>query len=522
MTTATNPIVIAYTDGACKGNGKDGAAGGFGSHILFPNGDVLNIWGGEPNTTNNRMELMGAITALANTPSDLPLQLWTDSGYVQKGISEWIYGWKAKGWKKADGKPVLNQELWQQLDQLCQNRVIDWQWVKGHAGHMGNETADKLANLGVTGAGQERILGHHNNVQNADVGQSLQNHGLQDGDLQDSLMQYEQNTSLMDEMQTTDLAFADDGEFAYFDDADNADYVDDADDGKNADGVDFDGVAQNGDDEPETTTKPRKKRQKIDIIFGRTEQNPVYDGDTSRLNPDFWALLPEPVNRGKSERQLIMDTETTGFEDQNGDRIVEVGVIEMVGRKFTGNKLHIYINPDKQMDEEVIRVHGISNEFLTDKPTFAEVAKSIYEFMVDSEVIAHNAAFDMRFLKMEFDKVGLTDFLDRVKVTDTLAMAKQMYPGQKNSLDALVKRLDVGKKDRTFHGALLDSEILAEVFIAMTSGQISLAMGDDDTIGDTNEQGFHFSNLAQHASLLCSSNADFDADLAWRQSVLGQ
>lgn len=427
-------MIIAYTDGACKGNGKELAAGGFGTHITYPNGDILNIWGGEPDTTNNRMELMGAITALERTPADTPIQIWTDSSYVQKGISEWIHGWKARGWKKSDGKAVLNQDLWQRLDTLSQNRCIDWQWVKGHAGHAGNEMADKLANLGVDGGGETFIP------------------ALTDQDTTPN--------------SSTDIS---------------------------------------------VHTTPSSEH---------CEQNPAYDGDTSRINPDFWALLPKPDNRGKPERQLIMDTETTGFEDQGGDRIVEVGIIEMVGRKFTGKKLHVYINPDREMDEEVIRVHGISNEFLTDKPKFAEVAQDIYEFMVDSEVIAHNANFDMRFLKMEFDKVGLTDFLDRVQVTDSLAMARQMYPGQKNTLDALVNRLGVGNKNRTFHGALLDSEILAEVFLAMTGGQLALSMDEEVKNSEQNEQGVAFSDLSQYASLIQQSGADFDADRIWRESVL--
>ncbi len=442
--------IIAYTDGACKGNGKDGAsAGGFGAHIILPNGEVINIWGGEADTTNNRMELMGAISALEHTPHDVPLQLWTDSGYVKNGISEWIHGWKARGWKKADGKPVLNQALWIRLDEAAAGRQIDWQWVKGHAGHAGNEMADALANRGVTAQGQEHLSA--------------------DGTPIDQATQATDSTTTAG---TADTASA-----------------------------------------SATTT---------DTAFVRHDkQNPAYDGDTSRLNPDFWAVLPKPINKGSSERQLIMDTETTGFNDQGGDRIVEVGIIELVGRKFTGNQLHVYINPDKQMDDEVIRIHGISNEFLTDKPHFKEVAQAIYDFMAGSEVIAHNAPFDMRFLKMEFDRVGLTDFLDVVEVTDTLAIAKQMYPGQRNSLDALVTRLGVGNKDRTFHGALLDSEILAEVYLKMTGGQIAIDIDEDGSSGDASgAASFRSGNLSQYASLLHQSAADTDADVAWRSAVI--
>ena len=140
----TYPI-IAYTDGACKGNGQSAISpGGYGVHLQYDTGDVRNLWGGEINTTNNRMELMGAIAALENTPPELPIQIWSDSSYVIKGISEWLSGWKKKQWKN-----VKNVELWQRLDALCHLRKIDWQWVKGHAGHVGNEYADRLANQGI-------------------------------------------------------------------------------------------------------------------------------------------------------------------------------------------------------------------------------------------------------------------------------------------------------------------------------------------------------------------------------------
>ncbi|MFL1731654.1 DNA polymerase III subunit epsilon [Moraxella oculi] len=441
-------FIIAYTDGACKGNGKQGAsAGGFGVHIIYPNGNILNIWGGEHDTTNNRMELMGAITALKRTPADTPIQIWTDSGYVKNGITKWIHGWKKNSWRKADKNPVLNVELWQELDTLTQGRMIDWQWIKGHAGHAGNEMADKLANQGVIDAGEEYLTQH----------QDLKS-------------------------------------------------------------------LNNQDDEDRSAHPPIKKDETMTnpqfIISHDDNQNPNYDGNTRRVNPDFWAILPKAVNRGVKNRQLIMDTETTGFDDQGGDRIVEVGIVEMISRRFTGNKLHVYINPEKTMDDEVIRVHGISNEFLTDKPKFADVAQAIYDFMIDSEIIAHNASFDMRFLNMEFSKVGLGDFAERVQVTDSLTIAKELYPGQKNSLDALVRRLNVGKKDRTFHGALLDSEILAEVYLAMTGGQIAMSM---DTANDDAQSNFNtdsFTDLTDLANLLKVSANNLDADQAWRQQVL--
>ena len=253
------------------------------------------------------------------------------------------------------------------------------------------------------------------------------------------------------------------------------------------------------------------------IIEANVETDaPKFDGDTSRANPHFKPLLPQPIHRHESNRQLIMDTETTGLDPLKGDRIIEVGIVEMIGRKFTGEKLHVYINPQRGMDDEVIRIHGISNAFLTDKPTFDQVAQSLYDFMDGAEIIAHNASFDMNFLNMEFAKVGMNDFAARVQVTDSLAMAKQQYPGQKNTLDALVRRLNVGKQDRTFHGALLDSEILAEVYLAMTGGQVTLGI-EEDTQADGGQTAH--ANFANLATLLLESSMDENTNQQWYASL---
>lgn len=208
-------------------------------------------------------------------------------------------------------------------------------------------------------------------------------------------------------------------------------------------------------------------------------QRPVFNGITSQPNPTFIPLLPIAKHKGTANRQLILDTETTGFEAQNGDRIIEVGIVEMINRRFTGEKLHVYINPKIEMGEEVIRVHGIHNAFLNDMPVFEQVGEAIYDFLQGAELIAHNAGFDMSFLQAEFARLGLPDINQTVTVTDSLAIAKRMFAGQRNTLDALVKRLNVGKQDRTFHGALLDAEILAEVYLAMTGGQVALAIDDE-------------------------------------------
>ncbi len=176
-------------------------------------------------------------------------------------------------------------------------------------------------------------------------------------------------------------------------------------------------------------------------------------------------------------RQIILDTETTGLNAKSGDRIIEVGCVEMVNRRLTGNNFHFYINPERDSDPGALAVHGLTTEFLSDKPKFAEIADELCEFVRDAEIIIHNAPFDLGFLDAEFDRLGKPRFDSHVlKVIDTLVQAKELYPGKRNSLDALCERYGVSNAHRTLHGALLDSELLAEVYLAMTRGQDSLTM----------------------------------------------
>ena len=176
-------------------------------------------------------------------------------------------------------------------------------------------------------------------------------------------------------------------------------------------------------------------------------------------------------------RQIVLDTETTGLSAETGDRIIELGCVELFNRKLTGNNLHFYFNPDRDSHEDALRVHGISNEFLKDKPRFAELVDEILEYMQDAEVIIHNAPFDLGFLNKELELLGKPPFMRFVSgVIDSLAMAKEMFPGKRNSLDALCDRLEVDNSGRTLHGALLDAELLADVYINMTRGQEALIM----------------------------------------------
>jgi DNA polymerase-3 subunit epsilon len=174
-------------------------------------------------------------------------------------------------------------------------------------------------------------------------------------------------------------------------------------------------------------------------------------------------------------RQIFLDTETTGLSAEGGDRVIELGCVELVNRKLTGNNLHFYFNPGRDSHEDALKVHGISNEFLRDKPKFASVVEEILNYVEGAEIIIHNAAFDIGFLNKELELAGQKPFTTYVEgVVDTLVMAKQMYPGKRNSLDALCERLGVDNSGRTLHGALLDAELLADVYINLTRGQEAL------------------------------------------------
>jgi len=182
-------------------------------------------------------------------------------------------------------------------------------------------------------------------------------------------------------------------------------------------------------------------------------------------------------------RQIFLDTETTGLSAENGDRIIEIGCVELLNRKLTGNNLHFNINPERESHEDALKVHGISNEFLRDKPKFAEVADQILDYLRGAEIIIHNAPFDIGFLNKEMELLGKPPITEQVaSVRDTLVMAKEMYPGKRNSLDALCDRLGVDNSGRTLHGALLDAELLADVYIYMTRGQDALLMDEEATV----------------------------------------
>ncbi|AFT78133.1 DNA polymerase III subunit epsilon [Alteromonas macleodii str. 'Black Sea 11'] len=178
-------------------------------------------------------------------------------------------------------------------------------------------------------------------------------------------------------------------------------------------------------------------------------------------------------------RQIVLDTETTGIDPKEGHRIIEIGCVEVVNRRLTGNHFHVYINPGRHIEQEAIEVHGITNEFLADKPTFSQVAQEFVNFIKGAQLVIHNAPFDVGFMDHEFGMEASTKGVitnQICDVLDTLTLARQMHPGQKNNLDALCKRYGIDNSHRTLHGALLDAEILADVYLLMTGGQTKLKL----------------------------------------------
>jgi DNA polymerase-3 subunit epsilon len=196
--------------------------------------------------------------------------------------------------------------------------------------------------------------------------------------------------------------------------------------------------------------------------------------------------------KNNAERSVVLDTETTGMPVTDGHRVIEIGCVELIGRRLTGRHFHVYLQPDRQSDEGAIAVHGITDEFLADKPRFKEVADEFFEFIKDAQLIIHNAAFDIGFINNEFALLGQDDRADiteHCSVLDTLMMARERHPGQRNNLDALCKRYGVDNSGRELHGALLDAEILADVYLSMTGGQTSLSLAGNASDGNGGNGG---------------------------------
>lgn len=226
-------------------------------------------------------------------------------------------------------------------------------------------------------------------------------------------------------------------------------------------------------------------------------------------------------------REITFDTETTGLDPFTGDRVVEIGCVELINHLPSGETFHVYINPERDMPEEAFKVHGLSEEFLSDKPKFAEIAEGFHDFIKGTPIIAHNAGFDVKFLNWELEAAGFAK-IDQSFVIDTLAMARQKFPAGPNSLDALCNRFGIDNAKRTLHGALLDSEILADVYLELIGGrQTSLILSEEEDMSLTNGEG---SNERQRQAALQRSSPlpsrlseeDIKAHMAFLSEIKGE
>ncbi len=216
-----------------------------------------------------------------------------------------------------------------------------------------------------------------------------------------------------------------------------------------------------------------------------------------------------------AERIVVLDTETTGMNKDNGPhyeghRIIEIGAVEMINRKLTGRSFHVYIRPDREIDPEAVAVHGITDAFLKDKPTYADIHDEFLAFVDGAEMVAHNAPFDVGFIDHEFRLLNkaVSPFEQHCKVTDTLTMAKRLFPGKRNNLDVLCGRYGIDNSHRTLHGALLDAEILADVYLLMTGGQTALALSSSDETHNSSNDGVRRVLNRSHGKVILASNEE--------------
>ena len=483
--------ITLYVDGACKGNP---GLGGWSAYIITETAEH-KLCGGEVETTNNRMELTAAIEGIAFCPTNAKLILWTDSNYVKRGITEWIQGWKKKNWKD-----VKNPDLWKKLDQTCQGRDIEWNWIKGHAGHPGNEMADQLANLGVEKTVEQMKKGGlTQSILPSTLVSSIETVPSEQASVDDK-KKAEQDWLLDDPFGFDLMESEPEEELSNNDNIEIETHTP----------IEFDGVTHTHTMNTHATTTEHPLSS---IQHNMTDIQPTTTiKNMTELHPQI-VITPATKNL-QGTRQLILDTETTGFYFQDTDRIIEVGAIEMINRKLTGSSIHIYINPGKEVGDSE-RIHGITDEFLTDKPKYDEIAQGLFDYLKGAEIIAHNATFDMNFLDMEFKRSGFQALSEVCEVTDTLAMAKSKHPGQKNSLDALVRRYEIPQRDRTFHGALLDAEILADVYLAMTGGQVLLDIDALSSNQNNMELQGERRNIDVSLSVITPSTEELEAHENW-------
>jgi len=218
-------------------------------------------------------------------------------------------------------------------------------------------------------------------------------------------------------------------------------------------------------------------------------------------------------------RQIILDTETTGLEPKQGHRIIEVGCVELINRRLTGNNFHYYLNPQRDIDEGAVEVHGLTSEFLADKPLYEDIADELYNYLKGAEVVIHNAAFDVGFINHEYRLMGFDqpDMKAWCEITDSLHMARKKFPGQRNSLDALCKRFEIDNSQRQLHGALLDAEILADVYLMLTGGQNSLFV--EETEQDTKIEHKKFDASRPRLTVVKANPEEIEQHLARIEAI---
>lgn len=224
----------------------------------------------------------------------------------------------------------------------------------------------------------------------------------------------------------------------------------------------------------------------------------------------------------QTTRQIVLDTETTGIRTEDGHRIIEIGCVELIDRRFTGNNYHVYLNPERVVEQGAIDVHGITNEFLQDKPVFAQVVAEFLEYIKGAQLVIHNAPFDVGFLNYELSKLAgdWGQVADYATVFDTLSDARQRFPGQRNSLDALCKRFDIDNSHRTLHGALLDAEILADVYLLMTGGQHKLGLANNSQ--QQQQRPRNDLSERQPTPVILPNEAEEEAHQAYLQKLAGE
>ena len=383
--------------------------GGWGL-VLLGKGASHCLWGGALETTNNRMELTAAIHALRSIEKGDAIEIHCDSKYVINGIEKWLPGWIKKNWRSASKKPVKNVDLWRELAALREVRKVRWVWVRGHTGDWGNECADKIAYQAALAMQAGEPSEGRAELKLDDIPPGIRELATQHG--------WQAGVQTGDNKAMSAKATSDE-------------------------------ISKEIPKETVKKAPPATKKRRV----------PSKNASKKKQED------------AQNKRLVVLDTETTGLEASK-HKIIEVGCVEIVDREITGREYRSYVNPQREMDPEATKVHGITTEQLQGEPVFSAIADDLLAFIDGDPLVIHNAAFDMSFLRAEFAHSGkqFKNWDKGLKVFDSLQMARDQRPGQPNSLDHLLDHFGI-KSSRGHHGALLDAQLLAKVYLALTGGQ---------------------------------------------------